>query len=529
MTRTWLAPIVGLALVLSSPGHAAVFVVTKTTDSADGACDADCSLREAILAANALQDPTNRIDLAPGTYRLSIPRDPGRFGNALGSGTDGNLVVTRTLTLAGAGRDVTILDARPSPELAGVDRVLGVANTGNLTLSGVTLTGGQTVEFGQGGGILVLGGALAISDCRVIGNAALSAGGGIALGGGANPPATATITRCEIAENTAGSQARGAQGGGLLNIQATMTVVESTIRDNVALFSTGGGIMNIDNQNRPNPAAELTVMRSTIVGNLAGDPDGLSLVEGSGGGIANHGGLLRLSNSTVTGNEAVPGCAPGFCPLPLTGRGGGIEHRLLLGDDETDGTFVVNSTIAFNTALTGSQLYGDEEVNPLLLANTLIVGGAGATPNCASPSGESGIESVGGGNLSSDASPCGLDQPTDRPAVADPGLAADLAPNGGPTLTLALLEGSPAIGGGFAPSCPARDQRGALRRTPCDIGAYEAVPEAAARTGALAAAVSLAFVGGRLGRPRGRDARRTGFARARPFRSLRGSAPPSPG
>jgi CSLREA domain-containing protein len=483
------------SLLAAVPSGAAVFTVTKTTDSQDGACDADCSLREAILAANQLQDSTNRIDLAPGTYRLSIPRDGGRFGNSLGTGLDGNLVVTRTLTIAGAGRDTTIIDARPSPEADGVDRVLGVANTGNLTLSGVTITGGRTVEFGQGAGIAVFGGALALSECRVIGNHALSAGGGIVLGGaGANPPATMTITRCEIAENVAGSEAQGAQGGGLVNIQGTMTIVESTVRDNTALFSTGGGIMNIDNQNRPNPEALLTVMRSTISGNLAGDPDGLALNEGVGGGIYNSGGLLRLTNSTVTGNEAVPSFSSGFGPLPGTGRGGGVAHQLLLGDDETDGTFIVNSTIAYNDALTGSQLYGVERVNPLVFANTLIVGGAGATPNCASPSGEAGLDSVGGGNLSDDASPCGLNQPGDQSDVADPGLAAELADNGGPTETIALLEGSPAIGAGFVGSCPMRDQRGATRRTPCDSGAYETVPEAATQAAQLAAAGALGFV-----------------------------------
>lgn len=493
--RSFVVPALLAALLPASAGRAAVFTVTKFTDSADGACDADCSLREAILAANQLQDPTNRIDLAAGTYRLSIPRDAGRFGNLIGTGTDGNLAVTRTLTIVGAGQDATILDARPAPNDPGVDRVLGVSNTGNLTIRGVTVTGGRTVAFGQGGGIAVIGGALSISDSRVIGNVALAGGGGILLGGsGANPPASATITRCEIAENLSGAPPTGAQGGGLLNIQGTMTVEDSTIRDNTALLSTGGGIMNIDNQNRPNPEALLTVRRSTIAGNLAGDPDGLSLLEGVGGGIYNAGGLLRLTNSTVTGNEAVPSFVQGVGQVPGTGRGGGVAHQLLLGDDGTDGTTIVNSTIAYNAALTGSQLYGGERVNPLFLANTLIVGGAGASPNCASPSGESGIESVGGGNLSDDASPCGFDQPTDQGDVADPGLAAGLADNGGPTETIALLEGSPAIGGGFAPSCSARDQRGATRRTPCDIGAFEAVPEPAAQDGALLAAGALALL-----------------------------------
>lgn len=496
--RAFAVPFALLAMLVLAPGAgAAVFSVTKFTDSADGNCDSDCSLREAILAANQLQDPTNRIDLAAGTYRLSIPRDTGRFGNLIGTGVDGNLAVTRTLTINGAGKDATIIDARPSPEVPGVDRVLGVTNTGNLTLRDVTITGGKTVEFGQGGGIVVLGGALSISDARVIGNVAEAAGGGIALGGaGANPPASATITRCEIAENLAGTPPIGGQGGGVLNIQGTMTIEDSTIRDNTALLSTGGGIMNIDNQNRPNPEALLTVRRSTIVGNLAGDPKGLAATEGVGGGIYNSGGLLRLTNSTVTSNEAVPAFVPNFGPLPGTGRGGGVAHQLLFGDDASDGTTLVNSTIAYNTALTGSQLYGVERVNPLFLANTLIVGGTGASPNCASPPGEAGLASVGGGNLSDDASPCGFGQPTDQGDVADPGLDAGLADNGGPTQTIALLEGSPAIGGGFAASCGMRDQRGYTRRVPCDIGAFESVPETGADAATLAALGTLAVTAG---------------------------------
>jgi len=482
--------LLAIACLFPLSAGAAVYVVTKTADSSDGSCNADCSLREAILAANQLADATNRIDLPPGTYRLSIPRDPQRFGNAIGNGSDGNLAVTRTLTIVGAGKDATILDARPSVGAAGVDRVLGVANTGNLTISGVTITGGQTVQFGQGGGILVLGGVLAIRDSRVIDNAALSGGGGIALGGaGANPPASVAVTRCEIAENVAGSPALGAQGGGLLNIQATMTIMESTIRDNTAWLSTGGGIMNIDTQNRPNPAALLTVMRSTIVGNLAGDPDGLSIFEGVGGGIYNSGGLLRLTNSTVTGNEAVPSFAQGFGPVPGTGRGGGVAHQLLLGDDPEDGTSIVNSTIAYNAAFTGSQLYGSDTVAPMRVANTLVARDEGTAGNCASPSTAVGIDSFGG-NLSSDASPCFFDDPRDQPGVA-PGLETLLADNGGPTETLALLEGSAAIGKGRLESCPELDQRGVTRNEACDVGAYELAPEADATALGFAATAGL--------------------------------------
>lgn len=58
--------------------------------------------------------------------------------------------------------------------------------------------------------------------------------------------------------------------------------------------------------------------------------------------------------------------------------------------------------------------------------------------------------------------------------VADPKLGP-LADNGGPTLTMALLPGSPAIDAGSAVGAPATDQRGVARpQGPgVDIGAFE--------------------------------------------------------
>ena len=55
-------------------------------------------------------------------------------------------------------------------------------------------------------------------------------------------------------------------------------------------------------------------------------------------------------------------------------------------------------------------------------------------------------------------------------------LLGALADNGGPTLTHALLTGSPAIDAGNDAACPATDQRGVTRPqgAHCDIGSYEA-------------------------------------------------------
>ena len=47
--------------------------------------------------------------------------------------------------------------------------------------------------------------------------------------------------------------------------------------------------------------------------------------------------------------------------------------------------------------------------------------------------------------------------------------------NGGPTETYALPAGSPAIGA-VSTDCPATDQRGQPRATPCAAGAFEPGP-----------------------------------------------------
>jgi predicted outer membrane repeat protein len=61
---------------------------------------------------------------------------------------------------------------------------------------------------------------------------------------------------------------------------------------------------------------------------------------------------------------------------------------------------------------------------------------------------------------------------TSAPIFADP-LLLGLASNGGPTQTMALQAGSPAINYAVASKCPAFDQRGFVRQDSCDIGPFE--------------------------------------------------------
>ena len=60
-TAMVVAALAALHAMLSGRALADTFQVTKTFDSRDGACDADCSLREAIIAANARPGPDTVI------------------------------------------------------------------------------------------------------------------------------------------------------------------------------------------------------------------------------------------------------------------------------------------------------------------------------------------------------------------------------------------------------------------------------------------------------------------------------------
>jgi len=242
-------------------------------------------------------------------------------------------------------------------------------------------------------------------------------------------------------------------GGGIWN-KGTMTLDRLRLVGNHA--DGGGAVFSI-------PGTHISIFNSLLAHNSA--------VEG--GGIRfDSGGLLV--NSTVTDNvlRTVPKAA--LLPDQLSGYGGGIDHRG--GDDLT----IVNSTIAGNHALKGggglntaqgyAPLSSAVELGRVRLRNTIIADNTSAAgaANCHA---DSVIVQSTGHNLDSDGS-CQLTMPTDLPE-RDPLLGA-LAPNGGPTETLALLPGSPAIDGAGA-NCPPRDQRGVRRPqgAACDIGAYE--------------------------------------------------------
>ena len=121
--------LVAVGWLLPSQALAATYTVTKTTDTADGSCNADCSLREAVIAANATPSGTDTIVVPAGTYSLTLD------GAGENLAETGDLDLTgEHVDIVGAGVGLTVVDAG---EMAGPERP-GVPHRG-LRLRGLAL------------------------------------------------------------------------------------------------------------------------------------------------------------------------------------------------------------------------------------------------------------------------------------------------------------------------------------------------------------------------------------------------------
>lgn len=275
-------------------------------------------------------------------------------------------------------------------------------------------------SFGNGGAIGTARSALNLSESELRDNRA-SAGGAIFNGG----QSSMLISRSVIADNVGAGG-----GGGIFNAGGTLTLSESLVADNVAGTPTsddkqGGGLVSYRN-------STVLIQRSTFSGNQVIGSNA------AGGGIFVDGTQLTITASTIVGNSAV--------------RGGGLLHNS--GTSE-----VIASTIADNSASGFGANIGVSSGTPTL-RGSIIAGGSGS-PSC------SKAVSNGGHNLQFPGESCGAGLPT-----ADPLLAA-LGDHGGPTPTIALGAGSPAVDAGDPAICSLLDQRGFMRQNHCDIGAFE--------------------------------------------------------
>jgi uncharacterized repeat protein (TIGR01451 family) len=270
-----------------------------------------------------------------------------------------------------------------------------------------------------------------------------------------DPGVSATIIGLTISNGSAAS------GGGIFNL-GTLVVEDAVVSGNSAA-NVGGGIAN--DTFPPSGSPSLTVINSTISSNTCNNAQGAA-------GIDSEAGTVLISNSTVSGNQAINSHSAGG--VGIYGGSAAIDH----------------STIATNTAsgISGGGL--DAFGTSVTLFDTIVAGNSGGSGSDVQGTVISqGHNLIGNGDGSSGLTNGILrDQVGTAAAPIDPKLGA-LADNGGPTPTMALRSGSPAIDAGDNTNAPATDQRGFRRifNGTIDIGAFEVQPPAVSTQAAASA------------------------------------------
>ncbi|MBV8360024.1 MAG: choice-of-anchor D domain-containing protein [Deltaproteobacteria bacterium] len=399
------------------------------------------------------------------------------------------------------------------------NRAMGGAGTnGVCVISHVSLQAGGPGEAGAGGGLFLASGAVNLISSRISGNTAIGGNGGHSVLARSIPACHLT----PIAGGNGGSGGGGA-GGGLYVVSGNLAMSTTTLAGNSAAGGaggtgscptcSGGGLVSSGSGGGAQGGGLFTetgavsVRSTTVSGNsAAGGAGGLNIAsehivcDGNGGtalgaGLFVNGADISLANSTVFGNQANGGSgeictgiathtsAPGGDAL-----GGGLylnagdisltgdtiaSNRALIGFEKSKlgsssgggiantgaNSFLTNTTLIGNNAQdSGTANNGDDVSGPITATYSLISQKAGAT-----------ITDDGGNIFNVN-------------PMLDPG---GLRSNGGPTQTVALVQGSPADGTGDNPICKDApptglggiDQRGFARFRPgdnlCDIGAFE--------------------------------------------------------
>jgi parallel beta-helix repeat protein len=369
----------------------------------------------------------NNNDTGAGSLRATVAAaaagDTIVFGAVTGTIPLANQIdIGTSLTISGPG--AANLTIAPS----GTNRALNIAGASPIvTISGVTFQGNGTSTV-NGAAIYHYAGLLVIQNSVFSGNVSTSKGGAIFNYGGPLTILSSTFTGNQASTGGAifmysgalaiqsstfsGNVATGNGGAIYLYHSGALTITDSTLSGNQA--AGNGGALNFYS------AGASTITNSTISGNSS---------TGSGGAIFLYDQSLTVNNSTITGNSA-------------TARGGAFY----LATETATNTLTLNSTIVANSIdVTGTRdIAGSGTVNA---TRSLIFNPAG---------------SINGTNVANI---------TNQNPLLGP-----LANNGGPTLTHALLGGSPAINAGSNTLALPFDQRGTpfLRSSGLtDIGSFE--------------------------------------------------------
>jgi predicted outer membrane repeat protein len=389
--------------------------ITAASSATVVACSTS-SLISAVSAATA-SSSASTITLTSGcTYTFSAPNNTTDGGNALP-------VITGNVTVDGNGAVLDRSTASGIPDF----RFFDVQSGASLAINDLTLSNG-VVNNGLGGGAIYnqTNASLSINGSTFTGNSSPATTG--TSGGAIDNSGTLTVTTSSFSDNSA------MEGGAIFN-QGVANVSTTTFSGNTALVYGGGALLGA--------AGSMTIFADTFTGNTGPD----------GGAIDNDTSALSIDDSTFSGNTAG------------SNGGGAIAN---FGGPIT----ISQSTLADNSSPYGANLLNYTN-SMLSLSMSIVADGIGG-PNCdqAAPITDNGY------NLDSGSS-CGFSSSKGSLSNTEPSLDP-LASNGGPTQTMALPAGSPALDviPTTAPGCTGTtDQRGVSRPqgSGCDVGAYELI------------------------------------------------------
>src|SRR5438270_976160 len=378
-----------------------IIVVNSTGDGddgfhGDGRCgtavgNGVCTLRAAIEEANAhtggdgifFSIPTTDPGYSNGMWTINVPRALPDISDAVN--ISGRVADKLTVQLGGASAHL---------------RIFHISATGTVNFFGITIARGQAPNDGSAGsGLRNLSATFNITKCAFVNDyvtaihnrgtmniaeSTITGGNTASIGGGINNNGTLTIRDTTISGNLSGT------GGGIWN-NGTVNVIGCTISDNLAFAdsnSKGGGIYN-----------EITTGRANITGcTISGNTS-----SGGGGGIYN-GAMMSVTNSTVSGNSSHAGAAIDVGPYGGT----------VLNIKSTIVALNTNNNYPFEGPDVGSAFFTSAGFN--LIGKT---------------DGSTGFNAA-------------TDLTGTNAAPLNPKLGP-LKDNGGPTYTMALLSGSPAI------------------------------------------------------------------------------------
>jgi hypothetical protein len=360
---------------------------------------------------------TLRADIAAAHSGDIINFSPSLDGKTI-TLTSGELLLNKGVTIQGPGAAQLTISGNNTSRVFEVNAV-----NQTVDLSGLTISNGYA-SSGFGGGIYNYDARLTISDCNINHCVAIH-GGGIF-----STLNRLTVSGCTVSNNNCDINNIRSEGGGIYNYGPWLTITGSTVSSNSAY--EGGGIWSDD----PDNWGTDTLTNCTLVNNSGGLYGGGLFVTGSSGNRANP---VTLTNCTLSLNSSAY-LGGGIYVNPANGAMGVILN-------------LTNTIVAGNTANTaGPDLWGS-----VTTADHSLVGDA---------SGSSGLVNGVNGNIVG--------------GKGNPVINADLGPlqnNGGPTETMALLAGSPAIGHADNSKAPTTDQRGVTRSDETgettDIGAFE--------------------------------------------------------